>query len=381
MDDPPAMKTKGSYKQWSEPESNMLVRLLTDAINQGFRDANGKFHKMTVDTRILAPLNKTLGINKTYNEYKNRMKILKGRYLVLADLLRFSSGFGWDPETKKFTASDEVWNDYLKAHPNKTQLRNESFEDFKDLRMLFGSNTATGRNPVGLGDSIDADTYQVRENDGTNDPSRVQIMDDAEEITYEETSVHDVFSSLERRRGGKLPQRKKARTDAFNSNKVLKALAPSYMAKPGSAVPRKIKDSTRFYPYFKDCVGAIDGTHILAMITGQESASYRNRKGQLSQNVLAACNFDLEFIYVLSGWEGSAHDAKVLHDALTRNTNKLIVPEEENDVEEADVHERDEDENNEEQLHGTQEQQRVLANNWRATIAANMWTDAMNMGS
>ncbi|KAG7588468.1 hypothetical protein ISN44_As07g008000 [Arabidopsis suecica] len=108
----------------------------------------------------------------------------------------------------------------MQAHPNKTQLRNESFEDFEDLRMLFGSNTATGRNAVGLGDSIDADTYQVRENDGTNDPSRVQIMDDAEEITYEETSVHDVFSSLERRSGGKLPQRKKARTDAFNSNKV-----------------------------------------------------------------------------------------------------------------------------------------------------------------
>jgi len=33
-------------------------------------------------------------------------------------------------------------------------------------------------------------------------------------------------------------------------------------------------------------VGAIDGTHIPAMITGKETASYRNRKGQLSQNVL-----------------------------------------------------------------------------------------------
>lgn len=35
--------------------------------------------------------------------------------------------------------------------------------------------------------------------------------------------------------------------------KVLNALAPSYMAKPGLAVPTKIKDSTRFYPYFKVC--------------------------------------------------------------------------------------------------------------------------------
>ncbi|XP_023644308.1 uncharacterized protein LOC111832173 [Capsella rubella] len=153
------------------------------------------------------------------------------------------------------------------------------------------------------------------------------------------------------------------------------------MAKPGLAVPAKIKDSTRFYPYFKDCVGAIDGTHILAMVAGKDTASYRNRKGQLSQNVLAACNFDLEFIYVLSGWEGSAHDSKVLHDALTRNTNQLKVPEE-NDVEESGVDERDDAENNaNEELQGTQDQQRVLANNWRASIATHMWTDAMNMES
>ena len=63
------------------------------------------------------------------------------------------------------------------------------------------------------------------------------------------------------------------------------------------------------------------------MVQGPEKASYRNRKGVISQNVLAACNLDLEFIYVLSGWEGSAHDSKVLQDALTRRTIRLQVPE------------------------------------------------------
>jgi hypothetical protein len=43
---------------------------------------------------------------------------------------------------------------------------------------------------------------------------------------------------------------------------------------------------------------------------------YRNRKGTLSQNVLAVCNFDMRFVYVLAGWEGSAHDARVLIDAI-----------------------------------------------------------------
>ena len=61
------------------------------------------------------------------------------------------------------------------------------------------------------------------------------------------------------------------------------------------------------------------------MVKGREVSSHRNRHGIQSQNVLAACNFDLEFIYVLSGWEGSAHDSKVLNDALLRR-NGLEVP-------------------------------------------------------
>ncbi|XP_022889181.1 protein ALP1-like [Olea europaea var. sylvestris] len=97
------------------------------------------------------------------------------------------------------------------------------------------------------------------------------------------------------------------------------------MVKPGFVVPEKIRESTRFYPYFKDCIGAIDGTHIPAMVTGHDTSSYKNRYGTISQNVLAACNFDLEFIYVISGWEGSAYDFKVLSDALTRR-NGLKVP-------------------------------------------------------
>lgn len=63
------------------------------------------------------------------------------------------------------------------------------------------------------------------------------------------------------------------------------------------------------------------------MVQKKEASAFRNRKGDISQNVLAACNFDLEFIYVLSGWEGSAHDSKILSDALTRSTCRLEVPE------------------------------------------------------
>jgi hypothetical protein len=54
-------------------------------------------------------------------------------------------------------------------------------------------------------------------------------------------------------------------------------------------------------------------------------ATFRGRKHTITQNVLAAVDFDLRFTYVLAGWEGFTHDALILFDALER-TDGLRVP-------------------------------------------------------
>jgi 3D (Asp-Asp-Asp) domain-containing protein len=63
----------------------------------------------------------------------------------------------------------------------------------------------------------------------------------------------------------------------------------------------RILDNPKYATYFTDCIGALDGTHIDVYLPPQDQARYRNRKGHLSQNVLAACNFELQFTYILSG--------------------------------------------------------------------------------
>ena len=67
-------------------------------------------------------------------------------------------------------------------------------------------------------------------------------------------------------------------------------------------------------PYFNDCIGDLDGTHIPAFITVAEQKPFRNRKIVLTQNVLTVANFDCTFSYVLTGLEGSAHDSRELKD-------------------------------------------------------------------
>lgn len=108
-------KIAEKYKVWTMEESNELLRIMVDAANRGWRDKNGSFSKQTVEKKMLPILNAKFGSQTTYKEYLSRVKWFRGRYTNYSQLMRFNSGFGWDPVAKKFTASDEVWEDYFKV--------------------------------------------------------------------------------------------------------------------------------------------------------------------------------------------------------------------------------------------------------------------------
>jgi hypothetical protein len=80
-------------------------------------------------------------------------------------------------------------------------------------------------------------------------------------------------------------------------------------------VPPKIAGNSKFFPYFKDILSALNGTHLPCLLLQADRENCRNRKGILSTNCLAVCSFDMRFLYVLNGWEGSASDATVFNDA------------------------------------------------------------------
>lgn len=104
-------------------------------------------------------------------------------------------------------------------------------------------------------------------------------------------------------------------------NKVATSLVRLYKTNvtlPPADVPThpKIRENPKLFPYFKDCIGAGDGTHIPAKVPLRLAKRFRDRKGEISQNVFATCDFSFRLTYVLPGWEGSAHDGRVLDDAL-----------------------------------------------------------------
>ncbi|KAG6478755.1 hypothetical protein ZIOFF_062199 [Zingiber officinale] len=71
--------------------------------------------------------------------------------------------------------------------------------------------------------------------------------------------------------------------------------------------------------------GALDGTFIPVTPPKEEKQRYRTRKGGIATNVLGVYSPNIQFIYVLPGWEGFAHDDHVLCDAISRPTG-LKVP-------------------------------------------------------
>lgn len=96
-------------------------------------------------------------------------------------------------------------------------------------------------------------------------------------------------------------------------------------------VPPQIRAEVgKLYPFFKDCVGAIDGTLVYVSVKGEdrkrqgEEGAYRCRKGFLATNTLGCVDFDMNFKLVFPGWEGTAHDATVFNDA--RRQGLFVTP-------------------------------------------------------
>jgi hypothetical protein len=80
--------------------------------------------------------------------------------------------------------------------------------------------------------------------------------------------------------------------------KVLKAVSEGdfynyYVKLPDpTSVPDHICKNPKFFPFFVNALGALDGTHINSWTTGANWHANRDCKGSITQNCLAVCSFE-----------------------------------------------------------------------------------------
>lgn len=73
-------------------------------------------------------------------------------------------------------------------------------------------------------------------------------------------------------------------------------------------------------------IGAIDRAH--ACVLQENQIPFIDRKGIPTQNVIAKCSFDMQFIFVQAGWEGSAHNTRIFLETIDNSNIKFSKPSE-----------------------------------------------------
>ena len=71
----------------------------------------------------------------------------------------------------------------------------------------------------------------------------------------------------------------------------------------------------------------LDGCHVDVLVPVAAQGRYRNRKQAVTTNMLGVVDWNMKFLYVLPGWEGSASDSRVLRDSMrTDRQDAFVVP-------------------------------------------------------
>ena len=80
------------------------------------------------------------------------------------------------------------------------------------------------------------------------------------------------------------------------------------------------------FHYVQDFIRAIDGTHVEARLPPEKAVPYFGRKGCHTQNIMAACDFDMCFTFVSAGWEGSMHDTRIFYNVVLDTSKNFSYP-------------------------------------------------------
>ncbi|KAL4625363.1 hypothetical protein ACB092_05G019900, partial [Castanea dentata] len=137
---------RGTKFQWTAEEDDKLVeRLLELAGDVKWKAENGFKPGFTVKLEEL--LEKKLprcGI-KASPHIESRYKTLRKQYRAIADMFGpNASGFGWNDNEKMVVVEKQIFEDWVKGHPNAKGLRNKRFPHFDDLALVFGKDRARG---------------------------------------------------------------------------------------------------------------------------------------------------------------------------------------------------------------------------------------------
>ncbi|XP_060182443.1 uncharacterized protein At2g29880-like [Lycium barbarum] len=135
------------YAKWSEVQDEHFIYFIAEQVKLGRTQQGG----LTTEgwDGVEREMNKLYGDKLDKTKMKNRMRTLKKTRATMKRMIQHS-GFGWNEETRKVDAEDDVW-----AHPKDAQYRTKKLPDYSTLALIFGHTVADGRSGCEINDVED----------------------------------------------------------------------------------------------------------------------------------------------------------------------------------------------------------------------------------
>ncbi|KAF2287475.1 hypothetical protein GH714_000802 [Hevea brasiliensis] len=333
-----ATKNKGAGRvAWSSEQFNLFVKICVRGTNLGKRNGGGWGDKGY--TWLQNEL-RQVGVEYTKEQLRHKWDWMKDQWKMWKALKGNETGLGWDPIKGTVVAPDEWWNEKIKTTTYAVDIicsyylsyiHKEPCMDSFHTGLVWLQEIMRGneRRCVNLF-RMDKDTliklcldlechYKLKCSKKMTILEKVGMFLYVLALGASNRQVQERFQHS-------------GETVSRNFHEVLKAMLclSIDMIKPTdptfSNIPPEILNDDRYMPHFKDCIGAIDGTHVSACVQEENLIRFIGRKGVPTQNIMAACSFDMQFTFVMAGWEGTAHDGRLFQYAINKQNLNFPKP-------------------------------------------------------
>ncbi|KAF2286563.1 hypothetical protein GH714_017681 [Hevea brasiliensis] len=127
---------------WTNEMDNVLINAMLEEDHKGNRP-EGTWNTRAFDN-MLQVLRAAFGPVIQKSNIKNRMKTLKRTFAECKDLFHGLSGFAWNPVTKLFEATFDVWEQLIQEKPEARKWMQTPINNYDKLYELYGNQRATG---------------------------------------------------------------------------------------------------------------------------------------------------------------------------------------------------------------------------------------------
>ncbi|KAK7290248.1 hypothetical protein RIF29_04525 [Crotalaria pallida] len=115
-------------------------------------------------TAAITDIKEKCNIVITKDNILSRLKTWDKHCSIIANMVG-TSGIGWDNISNMVKVDDQVWDEYVKAHPEASSYRYKVIENWDDLATICGHDHATGE---GVETSVEG-MKNIEQEENTND--------------------------------------------------------------------------------------------------------------------------------------------------------------------------------------------------------------------